>query len=98
MRYHHRCGMSALASVSVDEGVRAVKILNEVLRVAAGIPTAVLRQEDAISMVRPTRTSLAHVVRAEALWQISAGHCAANVFDKPAHDLGVWHPCHPRPS
>jgi hypothetical protein len=44
-----------------------------------------LRQENAVRMVRPTGTSLPDVIGAEARRKISAGYCTANVFDEPAH-------------
>lgn len=48
-----------------------------------------LRQENAVRMVRPTRTSLPDVIGSEARTKISAGHCTANVFNEPAHSPSV---------
>ena len=44
-----------------------------------------LWQENTIRMVRPTGTSPLDVIGAEARRKVSAGYCAANVFDEPAH-------------
>lgn len=43
-----------------------------------------LRQENAVRMVRPTGTSLPDVIGAEARRKVAAGYCTANVFDEPA--------------
>ena len=48
--------MSVRPSGSADEAVRAVRILQEVLCVAARISTAMLRQENAISHQPPSQT------------------------------------------
>ena len=70
---------------SADEAVRAVGILQEVLGVAARISAAVLRQENTVRMICPARTSSPDVIGAEARRKVSANHCAAKVFDEPAH-------------
>ena len=77
-------GMSMRPRCSADEAVRPVRILQEVPGVAARISAAMLRQEYAVGMVRPTGTSLPDVIGAEARRKVSAGYCAANVFDEPA--------------
>ena len=45
-----------------------------------------LRKENAVRVVCPTRTSLPDVIGTEALRKVSAGYCTADVFDEPAHD------------
>jgi hypothetical protein len=45
-----------------------------------------LRQENAVGVARPTRTSLPNVIGTELWMKVPAGHCTANVFDEPTHD------------
>lgn len=71
---------------SADQAVGAVRILQEVLGVAAGISAAMLRQKNAVCVVCPTGTSPPDVIRVEARIKVSAGYCTAYVFDESAHD------------
>jgi hypothetical protein len=81
--------MSARPFGPADEAVRAVRILQEVLGVAARISTAMLRKENAVRVVCPTGTSLPDVIGPEAQRKVSAGYSTADVFDEPAHDASV---------
>jgi len=45
-----------------------------------------LRKENAVRMVSPTGTSLPNITGPEALWEVSASYCTADVFHEPAHD------------
>ena len=83
------CGMGVRLSGSADEAVRAVRILQEVLGVAARISTPMLWKEHAVRVICPTRTSLPNVIGAEALRKVSTVYCTANVFDEPAHEPSV---------
>jgi hypothetical protein len=56
-----------------------------------------LRQENAVRMVRPTGTSLPDVIGAETRRKVPAGYGTANVFDEPAHSA-KWASTHQSPS
>jgi hypothetical protein len=72
-----------MSSSSAYEGVRAVRILNEVLGVPARIPSAVLWEEHPIRVASPGMP--AYIAGPETLRKFTSGHCTADVFDKPAH-------------
>src|SRR5690348_3848078 len=54
---------------STDQAVGAVRVLHEVLGVAARIPAPVLWEEHAVRMIGPPRTRATHILRAETLRQ-----------------------------
>jgi len=82
----HRRHARARPHSSADEAVRAVRILQEVLGVPARIPASMLWKEHAIRVISLARTRPPNIVGPEALRKVSTGHCAAYVFDEPAHD------------
>ncbi len=69
----------------MDEAVCAVWILDEVLGVAAGIPSPMLREEYAVCMISPPGASSPHVIGPKALRKLSASYGVADVFDEPTH-------------
>jgi hypothetical protein len=78
--------MSGRPYSSADEAVGAVRILQEVFGVPARITASMLWKEHAVRVISPTGARAPNIIGAEALRKISAGHRAADVFDKPAHE------------
>jgi hypothetical protein len=72
-----------------DEAVCPVGILEEVLGVAAGIPSPMLREEHPVCVISPPRASSSYVIRPETLRKFSASRRTADVFDEPAHRTSV---------
>lgn len=67
------------------QAVGAVLVPEEVGGVAAGIPQAVLRQEDTVRVLGPPRASTPNVVRSETLGQPTSASGPTNISHEATH-------------
>ena len=95
-RHHHPsggpCGTACATTprkASLKQAVGAVRVLDEIRRVSARVAFPMLRQEDAIGMLRPAGASFANVVGAKAIIEKPIGASSAEVVHESAHALSV---------